>query len=93
MNRLTMAALLLAGACGGAQAGGQANASMEVSFVIRAACTVQAVQPDAAPQVACSQGVGYQVARQPAQDRQQATQAPGAPLEAARTGDTWHIIF
>ncbi len=91
MKRLTMAALLLAGLCGAAQAGGTASASFDVSFVIRAACTVQA--DGKTPQVACSQGTGYQVVRP--QEAAPAANAPAAqaPSSATRAGDTWQIVF
>lgn len=87
MNKLATAALLLASACGVVQAGGSSSATMEVTFVIRAACTVQA---DAgAPQVACSQGTGYQVVRP------QAAPAPAVQASAvsAQSGEAWQIIF
>lgn len=89
MNKLTMAALLLASACGAAKAG-SATATMEVSFVIRAACTVQA---DAgSPQVACSQGTGYQVVRQ--QSAPAATTAAAqAPSSSAQSGEVWQVVF
>jgi hypothetical protein len=90
MNKLAMAALLLAGACGAAQAGGSASATMEVSFVVRAACSVQAGPSAASPQVECSQGTGYQLVRQPAPA---AASAQPAPSSASQSGDTWQVVF
>ncbi len=89
MKRFMMAVLLLAGACGAAQAGGSASASFDVSFVIRAACIVQA--DGNAPQVECSQGTGYQVVRAPAAAKD--APAAQAPSNATRSGDTWQIVF
>lgn len=90
MKRLGMAALLLP-ISAVALAGGNARTTMEVSFVIRAACSVQA-DANGVPQVACSQGTGYQLVRQigaaardaaPAQER----------ARAARVGDAWQVVF
>jgi len=91
MKRFMMAVLLLAGATGAAQAGGSANASFDVSFVIRAACTVQA--DGNAPTVACSQGTGYQVVRPQAPAAAKDAPAAQAPSNATRSGDTWQIVF
>ncbi len=90
MNKLTMAALLLASACGAAQAG-SATATMEVSFVIRAACTVQA--DASAPQVACSQGTGYQVVRQQSAPAATPAATAQAPSSSAQSGDVWQVVF
>lgn len=89
MNKLAMAALLLASACGVAQAGGAASAAMEISFVIRPACSVQA-DGGAAPRVECSQGTGYQLLRGgvPA-----AAAADAAPMATVQAGDTWQVVF
>ena len=86
MKKSVMAALLLASAFGTAQAGGSASASFDVSFVIRAACTVQL--DASAPLVECSKGTGYQVVR-PVKD-EAVTQAPSS---AAQVGDAWQIVF
>ncbi len=90
MNKLAMAALFLAAASGAVQAGGTASATMEVSFVIRAACSVQA-DGAAAPRVECSQGTGYQLLRQvpPAADAAAVEQASSA----VQAGDTWQVVF
>lgn len=91
MKNLTMAVLLLASTCA-AQAGGSASATMEVSFVIRAACSVQAVGSDAAPRVECSQGTAYQLVRQaaPAASNDDAARQPSS---AAQAGDAWQVVF
>ena len=86
MKKSVMAVLLLASAFGTAQAGGSASTSFDVTFVIRAACTVQL--DASAPQVECSKGTGYQVVR-PAKD-QVVSQAPSS---AAQVGDAWQIVF
>lgn len=91
MKKLALAALLLSTVCGAAQASGSASATIEVSFVIRAACVVQADAgaAQAAPQVDCSQGTGYQVVRSaPA-----TSETSQAPSSAGQAGDAWQIVF
>lgn len=83
MKKWTMAALLLASTVGAAQAGGSASATMDVTFVIRTACIVQA--DGSAPQVDCSKGTGYQIVRPEA--------VTAAPSSASRSGDAWQIVF
>ncbi|QOY92693.1 hypothetical protein IM543_13855 [Massilia sp. UMI-21] len=84
MKQLVLAALLLAGNSA-VHAGGSASATMEMSFVIRAACSVQATP--SAPQVACTEGTVYQVRREaPAADSQTTPQAVLA-------GDHWQVVF
>ncbi len=87
MNRLAMAACVLAGLCATAQAGETASATMEVSFVVRAACSVQA-QSAASPQVACTEGTGYRLLRQPAEA---VDAAPG--VRTAQTAEVWQVMF
>jgi len=93
MKRLALAALLFTSVCGAAQASGSASATMEVSFVIRAACVVQAAgaAAQAAPQVECSQGTGYQVVR--AQAAAASSAQTTQPSSAAQAGDAWQIVF
>lgn len=82
MKNTAMAALLLASTCA-VQAGGPASATLEVRFVIRAACSIQADAAAGAPRVACSQGTGYQLRRQDTPDARTAGQAGGA----------WQVVF
>lgn len=82
MNKLAMAALLLASTCA-AQAGGSASATMELRLLIRAACSIQADGAADTPRVACSQGTAYQLRRQDVR----------ATPDAGPAGATWQIVF
>lgn len=95
MKRLALAALLFTSVCGTAHASGSASATMEVSFVIRAACVVQAAgtAAQAAPQVECSQGTGYQVVRAQAAAVSASSAQTSQPSSAAQAGDAWQIVF
>ena len=94
MKKLMMAAVFLASACS-AQAAGSATASFDISFVVSAACTVQAdsaAGPAATPSVACSQGTGYQLVRQPVEEAA-GPGAAAAPSHTAIGAETWQIVF
>lgn len=88
MKKLALGAFLLAAACAAAQAGGSASATMEMSFVIRAACSVQA-EGAAAPQVECTQGTGYQLVRR----GEPAALTAQQPSSAAQVGEVWQVVF
>ncbi len=90
MKKLTLAALLLA-SVSLAQASGSASTTMEVSFVIRAACSVQ-TEANGAPRVECSKGTGYQLVGQSAPESKD-TPPDRQPSSATQAGDTWQVIF